>query len=83
VDELGMETVFAFNFGVGTDFRIPLGGGGVGVRLELSDHVAPSPLGLRIRELGRSGGLSSGAAVKFGLVHHLRLAAGLVVQVGR
>jgi hypothetical protein len=83
VDELGMETVFAFNFGVGTDFRIPLGGGGVGVRLELSDHVAPSPLGLHIRELGPFGGLSSNAAVKFGLVHHLRLAAGLVIQVGR
>jgi hypothetical protein len=83
VDELGRETVLAFNFGVGTDFRIPVGGGGIGVRLELSDHVAPSPLGLRIRELGPFGGLSSDAAVKFRLVHHLRLAAGLVIQVGR
>lgn len=79
VDELGLETVLAFNFGVGTDFRIPLGGGGVGLRLELSDHVAPSPLGLRIREVGAS----RSGDVRFGLVHHLRAAAGIVFQIGR
>lgn len=83
VDELRFETVFAVNFGVGTDIRIPFGGAGVGLRLELSDHVAPSPLGLRIRELSESGGLTSDAAVRFGVVHHLRLAAGVVLQVGR
>ena len=54
VDELGSETVFAFNFGVGTDFRIPVGGGGVGVRLEVSDHVASSPLGCASASSGRS-----------------------------
>jgi hypothetical protein len=81
IDELGQETVFALNFGVGTDFRIPFGGGGLGVRLEFSDHVSSSPLGLRIRELGS--GLTSDSAVSFGAVHHLRLAAGLVVQIGR
>jgi hypothetical protein len=83
VDELGLETVFAFNFGVGTDFRIPIGGGGVGLRLELSDHIAPSPLGLRIRELGDHGGLGASDAVRFGVVHHLRAAAGIVLQIGR
>jgi len=83
VDELGLETVLAFNFGIGTDFRIPVGGGGIGVRLELSDHVAPSPLGLRIRQLGLGGGVNDSDAVRFGLVHHLRVAAGLVVQIGR
>lgn len=83
VDELGLETVLAFNFGVGTDFRIPMGGGGVGLRLELSDHVAPSPLGLRIGELGGGGGLDASDAVRFGLVHHLRVAAGVVLQIGR
>jgi hypothetical protein len=82
VDELGLETVFAFNFGVGTDFRIPMGPAGVGLRLELSDHVSPSPLVLRIGELGR-GGLTSSDAVRFGAVHHLRATAGLVVQIGR
>ena len=83
VDELGLETVFALNFGVGTDFRIPVGAGGVGLRLELTDHVAPSPLRLRIRELGTSGGLNTADAVDFGVVHHLRLAAGVVLQFGR
>jgi hypothetical protein len=83
VDELGLETVYALNFGVGTDLRIPFGGGGLGLRLEFSDHVSPSPLGVRIRELGGSGGLTSDDTVSFGPVHHLRLAAGLVVQIGR
>jgi hypothetical protein len=83
IDELGLETVFAVNFGVGTDIRIPLGGAGVGLRLELSDHISPSPLGLRIRELGPAGGLNSDSAVHFGTVHHLRMSAGLVLQVGR
>ena len=83
LDTLGLETVFAFNFGVGTDFRIPLGGGGLGVRLELSDHIAASPVGLRISDLRRSGRLASDAGAAFGPVHHLRAAVGLVVQVGR
>jgi hypothetical protein len=81
VDELGLETVLAFNFGIGTDFRIPLGGGGVGLRLELSDHVANSPLGLRIREVGSASGASD--AVRFGVVHHLRAGVGIVLQIGR
>ena len=83
VDELGTETVFALNIGVGTDFRIPLGPAGLGVRLEVSDHLAPSPVGLRIGELRRSGLLASDAGVRFGVVHHLRAAAGFVVQIGR
>ncbi|HZB26632.1 MAG TPA: hypothetical protein VE379_10895, partial [Vicinamibacterales bacterium] len=83
IDELGVETVFALNFGIGTDFRIPVGGGGIGLRLELTDHIAPSPLRLRIRELGAVGGLDSASAVDFGIVHHLRLSAGVVLQLGR
>lgn len=82
IDELGTETVFALNFGVGTDFRIPLGPGGVGLRLEVTDHIARSPLGVRIQELGAAG-LGSARAVDFGWVHHLRAAAGFVVQIGR
>jgi hypothetical protein len=83
VDELGLETEFAFNLGVGTDFRIPIGPGGLGVRFELSDHIAPSPLGLRVRELSPIGGLTGDSAVRFGLVHHLSATAGLVVNIGR
>jgi hypothetical protein len=83
LDTLGLETVFAFNFGVGTDFRIPLGGGGLGVRLELSDHIAASPVGMSISGLRRSGRLADDSGAAFGPVHHLRAAVGLVVQVGR
>ncbi len=83
IDELNMETVFAVNFGVGTDFRIPLGPAGVGLRLELSDHVAGSPLRLHIHELSRFGAPASSTAVRFGRVHHLRADVGLVLQFGR
>ena len=83
IDELSLETVAAVNFGVGTDFRIPMRGGGLGIRVEASDHVSRSPVLLRIQELGAVGGLTSDSAVRFGRVHHFRITAGLVVQVGR
>jgi hypothetical protein len=83
VDELALETVFAVNVGVGTDVRIPVGPGGIGVRFEISDHLARSPVGLRIGELRRSAQLESDTGVEFGLVHHFRAAAGIVVQLGR
>jgi hypothetical protein len=83
VEELGLETVFALNFGAGTDLRLPLGAGGVALRLELSDHVARSPVGLRIRELSPRGGLNEGSVIRFDAVHHFRASAGLVVQFGR
>jgi hypothetical protein len=82
-DELGIETVFAANFGVGSDFRIPLGPAGIGLRVEVSDHVAPSPLGLRVREISAVTPVSADGRVRFGFVHHLSATAGLVVHVGR
>jgi hypothetical protein len=83
VDELGLETVFAVNFGVGTDFRVPLGPVGLGLRFEVSDHVSPSPLRLSILQTGPGGGFSSQTDVGFGFVHHLRASAGLVIYLGR
>lgn len=83
VDELGLETVPVFDFGVGSDFRIPLGGGALGLRVEVSDHVSPSPLQVRIRELNAAGGLTESDAVTFGAVHELRALAGVVVQIGK
>lgn len=83
VDELGLETKFAFDFGVGADFRLPMAGGALGLRVEASDHIAESPLELRIRELSPAGGLASDDRVNFGLVHHLRAVVGVVVQFGR
>jgi hypothetical protein len=83
VDELDTETAFALNFGVGTDFRIPLGPAGIGIRLEISDHVTTSPVGLRIGELRRTQALASDTGVQFGPVHHFRASAGFVLQFGR
>lgn len=83
IDELDTETVFALNFGVGTDFRIPLGPAGVGVRLELADHVTSSPVGVRVAELRRAGGLATDTGVIFGPVHHFRASVGFVLQFGR
>ena len=83
VDELRRETVFAVHFGVGTDFRIPAGPAGVGLRLEVSDHLAPSPVGLRIRELSRYGALTSDGGIALRTVHHLSATVGLMVRFGR
>jgi hypothetical protein len=83
VDELSTETVFALNAGVGTDFRIPLGPAGIGVRLEISDTIAESPMALRIADLRRAGMLSAGTEVDFSIVHHFRASVGVVLQLGR
>lgn len=83
VDELGIETVPAFSFGFGSDFRVPFGGGALGLRVEISDHISPSPLRVRVRELNAFGGLTNDDAVDFGTVHELRALAGLVVQIGK
>jgi hypothetical protein len=83
VNELSQDSVFAFNLAIGTDLRLPLGPGGVGLRFELSDHIASSPVGLRIRELRRGNVLVTDTGVGSGLVHHLRAAAGLVVYIRR
>jgi hypothetical protein len=82
IDELDTETVFAVNFGVGADFRVPLGPAGIGLRLELSDHIASSPVGLQVAQLQRIGTIGT-TGLQFGLVHHFRFEAGFVIQFGR
>jgi hypothetical protein len=80
IDELGVETKFALNLGVGADLRLPLGPASVGIRFEVSDNVHQSPVNLSIANLEEFGGTTN---VDFGLVHNLRAAAGLVIQFGR
>lgn len=82
VDEYGRETVFAMNFGIGTDLRVPISDGAVGVRLELMDHVSPAPLGIRIHELNLFNPAST-IPIRTGARHHLRAGVGFVVQFGR
>jgi hypothetical protein len=82
IEELGLETKFTWNFGVGTDFRIPVPGGSIGVRLEVSDHLHDSPVDIEITDLE---GVTPVRDVEtdFGWVHNLRAAVGFVVQFGR
>jgi hypothetical protein len=79
---LSTETVLAFNVGIGTDFRIPLGRAGIALHLELADHLGSSPLALRVEQLSSFGGVSD-TGVRYRLVHHFSATAGLVVQIGR
>jgi hypothetical protein len=72
----------AFNIGVGTDFRIPLGPAGIGVRLELSDHMHESPVNLQVNQLDAYD-FGTQQMPNFGLVHNLRVAAGVVIHFGR
>jgi hypothetical protein len=86
VDELALETTFAVNAGIGTDIRIPVRWGAVGIRLELSDHVSDSPVDLRVTRLNASFfGAAPETRVQFEPVHHFRAAAGLVLdfELGR
>lgn len=80
VDELGVETRIAFSIGFGTDFKIPLGPAGLGVRLEVSDLIHESPIDVQVAVLDSFGG---NVAWDFGLVHNLRAAIGVVLQFGR
>jgi hypothetical protein len=84
-DEVGLETRFALNLGVGTDFRIPVGPGGLGLRLELSDQISQSPIALRVARLD-GGGIHESLIdeVEFNgrTVHNWRLSAGLVFEFG-
>jgi hypothetical protein len=81
VDELGLETKFAMNFGIGTDLRVPLGAAGVGLRLELSDNIHESPLNIQVAELNTL--TDDVVRANGGLVHNLRASAGLVLHFGR
>jgi hypothetical protein len=81
IDELGIETKFALNFGIGTDLRVPLGVAGVGLRLELSDNMHESPLNIQVAELNTL--TNEVVRANGGLVHNLRASAGLVLHFGR
>ena len=81
VNELGLETKFAFNLGFGTDFRVPLGAAGIGVRLELADDIHVSPLAIEVAELNSLRNDVVQANARW--VHNLRASAGLVMHFGR
>lgn len=81
VEELGLETRLAFTMGFGTDFRIPMGPAGLGVRVELSDTMHESPIDLHVRSLDTFH--PDDGELRFGVVHNLRAAVGVVLSFGR
>ena len=82
-DELGIETRFAVNVGIGTDVRIPLGLTSVGLRMEVSDYIHRSPVDVLVDPVNPLFGARRDPRLNFGVVHNLRAAAGLVIQLGR
>jgi hypothetical protein len=84
--ELGLEHVFGVTVGAGMDFRIPVGIGGLGVRLELVDQITNSPFHVTVTRLGGDGGRFDVAGdettFRAGAVHNLRLTAGITVELG-
>jgi hypothetical protein len=83
VDELGIETRVAFNLGFGTDFRIPMGKTGIGVRFEVADYMHDSPIDLEITALERYRRDDESNDFGFGIVHNLRASIGVVLRFGR
>jgi len=83
IDELSLETKFALNLGIGTDVRVPLGPTSVGLRLEVSDHIHRSPIDILLVHVGSRRVAPSSTRVDSGHVHNLRVAGGLVLQLGR
>jgi hypothetical protein len=87
VEQAGLESRFAVSFGVGTDFRIPVGPGGLSIRAEVSDLVSQSPLGVRLTRLNEGG--SNIRSDRFqqvdlgvGAVHNVRATVGLAIEFG-
>lgn len=83
IDELETESQLGLNVGVGADLRVPLGSAGLGVRFEASDNIHRSPLAVRVVDVERVSASGSEHRLDFGPVHNLRVAAGVVVQLGR
>ena len=84
IEELGLETRFALNVGIGTDFRIPMGPAGIVIRFEVTDYIHRSPIEILVTNLDTSRRSRGGeTTLDFGFVHNLRASAGLVVHFGR
>lgn len=84
-DGIGLKSVLAGVLGIGTDIQIPLSdGSGIGLRLQVADHIANSPFKVRIAgvERGFGGRFIEPTKFDFGTIHNLRLTAGLHVDVG-
>jgi hypothetical protein len=84
VDEPGSEVLFAGVFGLGTDFRVPVGEAFLGLRFEVADYISRSPLQVRLAGLVDDFRFTSSELEEvrfdFGLVHTPRISVGLVLN---
>ena len=86
-DELGFEHVFGLTLGVGMDFRVPVGLGGLALRLEAADQITSSPFSVRVSRLDGGNDFccfdhGDGSAVfRAGAIHNLRISAGVAVEL--
>ncbi|MGH7446106.1 MAG: hypothetical protein ACREK1_01130 [Longimicrobiales bacterium] len=85
-DELGLENVLGLTLGIGMDLRVPVGIGGLSLRLELADQMTRSPFSVRVTRLGddrrrfdRDGGE---AVFRSEVIHNLRASAGVALEFG-
>ncbi len=75
VQGAGLQTVFSGVLGLGTDLRVPIGNGGIGLRIEASDHIAQSPMHVSLVQ-----GTGRAATLNFGSINNLRLTVGAVID---
>ncbi len=72
----GLQTVFAGVLGLGTDVRVPVGNGGFGIRVQVADHIAASPMKVAVLQAGNV----QPASFDFGSIQNIRLTAGVVLD---
>ncbi|MGH7471695.1 MAG: hypothetical protein ACRENP_27395 [Longimicrobiales bacterium] len=92
VSEGSVTSKFAFNLGIGTDLRAPIGSGAFGFRFEASDQIAKAPLSLRVVRLDGGFFTPWGCTVQCDgveeiefndrFVHSWRLSASIFVEFG-
>lgn len=83
--ELGLEHVFGLTIGAGMDLRMPVGIGGVGLRIELIDQITSSPFHVRVARLdgGRRAAFDRDDVFFDGrAIHNVRLMAGVFIELG-
>ncbi|HET9985046.1 MAG TPA: hypothetical protein VFQ38_15710 [Longimicrobiales bacterium] len=84
-DGIGLKSVLAGVLGLGTDIQIPFSdGSGIGLRLQVADHIANSPFKVRVAgvQRGFGGPFFEPTKFDFGDIHNIRLTVGLHVDVG-
>jgi len=87
IDQAGLESRFSVALGLGTDLRLPVGPGGLSVRLEVADYISQSPLGVRLTRLNSGSLLDSNENLDqvdlgVGAVHNVRGQVGLAIEFG-